>query len=114
MTPRRRPVQAHVLHSDPVASFRRVHFVGIGGAGMSGIAEVMHNLGYEVSGSDKNASAVTRHLASLGIKIHKKHTAENVARGSVARIDALVVSSAIGKDNPELVAARECRVPVVP
>jgi UDP-N-acetylmuramate--alanine ligase len=101
-------------HSDIMQDFRRVHFVGIGGAGMSGIAEVMHNLGYDVSGSDKNASAVTRHLAGLGIKIHKKHAAENVARGNVATIDALVVSGAIKADNPELVKARECRVPIVP
>ena len=114
MTPQRPPAHARIMQADPVKNFRRVHFVGIGGAGMSGIAEVMHNLGYDVSGSDKNASAITRHLASLGIKIHKKHAAQNVARGSVAKIDALVVSSAIGKDNPELVAARECRVPVVP
>lgn len=89
--------------------FRRLHFVGIGGAGMSGIAEVLHNLGYEVSGSDKAESAVTRHLGALGIKIHKKHAAANVAK-----IDALIVSSAIKADNPELLAARERRVPVVP
>jgi UDP-N-acetylmuramate--alanine ligase len=88
---------------------RHVHFVGIGGAGMSGIAEVLHNLGYEVSGSDKNDSATTKHLAALGIKIHKSHSAQNVAQA-----DAVVVSSAIRADNPELVAARERRVPVVP
>ena len=88
---------------------RRVHFVGIGGAGMSGIAEVLHNLGYTVSGSDKNESAVTRHLAKLGIKVHKAHAARHVAD-----VDAVVVSSAIKADNPELVAARERRVPVMP
>ena len=88
---------------------RRVHFVGIGGAGMSGIAEVLHNLGYTVTGSDKNESAVTRHLAKLGIKVHKSHAAKNVAEA-----DAIVVSTAIKADNPEVVAARERRVPVMP
>jgi UDP-N-acetylmuramate--alanine ligase len=114
MTPR--PLPAHVdavpirNASDWVqAEFRRVHFVGIGGAGMSGIAEVLHNLGYEVSGSDKSESAVTRRLAELGIKVYKGHAAENVAGAN-----ALVVSGAIHADNPEWVAARERRVPVVP
>jgi len=89
--------------------FRRVHFVGIGGAGMSGIAEVLHNLGYAVSGSDKSDSVVTRRLAGLGIEVHTGHAAANVAD-----VDVLVVSSAIRPDNPELAAARERRVPVVP
>ncbi len=88
---------------------RRVHFVGIGGAGMSGIAEVLHNLGYKVTGSDKADSAVTRHLAALGIKIYKTHKADNVDK-----VDAVVVSSAIKADNPEVLAARERRVPVMP
>ncbi|MBS0582272.1 MAG: UDP-N-acetylmuramate--L-alanine ligase, partial [Proteobacteria bacterium] len=90
-------------------SSRRVHFVGIGGAGMSGIAEVLHNLGYKVTGSDKADSAVTRHLSALGIKIHKTHKA-----GNVDKVDAVVVSSAIKADNPEVLAARERRVPVMP
>jgi UDP-N-acetylmuramate--alanine ligase len=89
--------------------FRRVHFVGIGGAGMSGIAEVLLNLGYAVSGSDKSDSVVTRRLGSLGIQIHKGHDAANVADA-----DVLVVSSAIKPENPELAAARERRMPVVP
>ncbi len=89
--------------------FRRVHFIGIGGAGMSGIAEVLSNLGYSVSGSDRADSVVTRRLADLGIKIHKGHDASNVADA-----DVIVVSSAIKADNPELIAARERRVPVVP
>ncbi len=89
--------------------FRRVHFVGIGGAGMSGIAEVLHNLGYAVTGSDKSDSATTRRLTSLGIHIHKAHDAANVESA-----DVLVVSSAIRADNPEVVAARERRVPIVP
>jgi len=96
-------------HGDIMLDFRRVHFVGIGGAGMSGIAEVMHNLGYAVSGSDKADSAVTRRLAGLGIKIHKSHDAANVDDA-----DVLVVSSAIKPDNAELAAARERRMPVVP
>ena len=96
-------------HGDIMLDFRRVHFVGIGGAGMSGIAEVLHNLGYAVSGSDKNESAVTRRLGDLGIQIHKGHDAAHIADA-----DVLVVSSAIGSDNPELAAARERRMPVVP
>ena len=96
-------------HGDIMLDFRRVHFVGIGGAGMSGIAEVLHNLGYAVSGSDKNDSAVTRRLGGLGIQIHKGHDASNVADA-----DVLVVSSAIKAENPELSGARERRVPVVP
>src|SRR6201995_385206 len=89
--------------------FHRVHFIGIGGAGMSGIAEVLKNLGYGVSGSDKSESAVTRRLTDLGIKIFKGHAASNVADA-----DVIVVSSAIKADNAELIAARERRVPVVP
>jgi UDP-N-acetylmuramate--alanine ligase len=114
MTPRHVPNRADAaparVASDWMrADFRRVHFVGIGGAGMSGIAEVLHNLGYEVSGSDKSESAVTRRLAGLGIKVYNGHAAENVASAN-----ALVVSGAIRADNPELMAARERRVPVVP
>jgi UDP-N-acetylmuramate--alanine ligase len=91
------------------ADFRRVHFVGIGGAGMSGIAEVLHNLGYRVSGSDRADSPVVRRLAGLGIQIHKGHDPAHVADA-----DVIVVSSAIAPDNPELTAARARRVPVVP
>ncbi len=101
--------QAPVATRDIMHGFRRVYFVGIGGAGMSGIAEVLHNLGYAVSGSDLADSATTRRLAGLGIQIHKAHTA-----GNVADADVLVVSSAIRADNPELCAARERRIPVVP
>ncbi len=88
---------------------RRVHFVGIGGAGMSGIAEVLHTLGYTVSGSDMRASAVTRRLAARGIHISIGHLAEQVESS-----DAVVVSTAIVSDNPELVAARNLRIPIVP
>jgi UDP-N-acetylmuramate--alanine ligase len=109
MTPRNLPATTAAASAWVQADFRRVHFVGIGGAGMSGIAEVLHNLGYAVSGSDKADSAVTRRLAGLGIKIYQGHAAENVASA-----DALVVSGAIRADNPELISARARRVPVVP
>ena len=96
-------------HDDIMQDFRRVHFVGIGGAGMSGIAEVLHNLGYTVTGSDRVDSTTTRRLTSLGIVVHRQHVAENVAD-----VDVLVRSSAIRDDNPEVVAARALRIPVVP
>jgi len=88
---------------------RRVHFVGIGGAGMSGIAEVLHNLGYNVSGSDARGSAVTRRLEDMGIRVFIGHDASHVTD-----CDAVVVSTAIPAENPEIVAARERRIPVVP
>ncbi len=88
---------------------RRIHFVGIGGSGMSGIAEVLVNLGYEVSGSDLAANAATRRLEKLGVKVKVSHAAENVADA-----DAVVVSTAVRGDNPEVLAARAKRIPVVP
>ncbi len=88
---------------------KHIHFVGIGGSGMSGIAEVLINLGYQVSGSDISAGAAVERLARLGAKITLGHAANNIAAA-----DAVVVSSAVGQDNPEVVAAREHRVPVVP
>jgi len=88
---------------------RRIHFVGIGGVGMSGIAEVLANLGYQVSGSDLAANAATRRLGALGIKIFVQHKPEQVEGA-----DAVVVSSAVQADNPEVSAARERRIPVVP
>jgi len=103
------PQIAHATSDWIRESSRRVHFVGIGGAGMSGIAEVLHNLGYKVTGSDKADSAVTRHLSALGIKIYKTHKA-----GNVDKADAVVVSTAIKADNPEVLAARERRLPVMP
>jgi len=87
----------------------RVHFVGIGGVGMSGIAEVLCTLGYQVSGSDSADNAVTKRLASLGISVCKGHAAANVLDA-----DCVVVSSAIKPDNPELLEARAQRIPVVP
>ena len=92
-----------------VRAFPRVHFVGIGGTGMSGIAEVMLTLGYEVSGSDAAENAATRRLASLGARIVRGHSAANVLG-----TDCVVVSSAIREDNPELMEARSQRIPVVP
>jgi len=88
---------------------RHVHFVGIGGAGMSGIAEVLVNLGYQVSGSDLAANAATRRLARLGAKVFLDHAAQHV-NGA----DVVVVSSAVRADNMEVAAARERRTPVVP
>ena len=88
---------------------RHIHFVGIGGAGMSGIAEVLANLGYQVSGSDLSESAVTRRLSGLGVKVSISHKAQHV-NGA----DAVVVSSAVHAENPEVAAARDKRIPVVP
>ena len=88
---------------------KRVHFVGIGGAGMSGIAEVLATQGYQVSGSDLAASAVTRRLATLGVTVAIGHQAANIAGA-----DAVVVSTAVAADNPEVVAARDKGIPVVP
>ncbi|AER55230.1 UDP-N-acetylmuramate--L-alanine ligase [Pseudoxanthomonas spadix BD-a59] len=89
--------------------FRRVHFVGIGGSGMSGIAEVLCTLGYEVSGSDAAENAATRRLVSLGARVMRGHNAANVLG-----TDCVVVSSAIRADNPELMEARSQRIPIVP
>ena len=86
-----------------------IHFIGIGGAGMCGIAEVLINQGYSVSGSDLQASAVTRRLSKLGAQIYFEHEA-----GNVKEADVVVVSSAINERNPEIVAARERRIPIVP
>ena len=88
---------------------RRIHFVGVGGVGMCGIAEVLLNLGYEVSGSDLKSSATTERLQSFGAQIFIGHRAENVSS-----VDVLVVSSAIQSENPEVRAAIEQRIPVVP
>jgi UDP-N-acetylmuramate--alanine ligase len=88
---------------------KHVHFVGIGGSGMSGIAEVLLNLGYKVSGSDLSESPVTRHLQSLGADVHKGHAAEHI-KGA----NAVVISSAVSEENAEVQAARAKLVPVVP
>lgn len=87
---------------------RHIHFVGIGGAGMGGIAEVLANEGYQISGSDLAPNAVTQQLTDLGARIYFHHRPENVNEASV-----VVVSSAISADNPEIIAAHEARIPVI-
>src|SRR3954467_10694973 len=86
-----------------------IHFVGIGGIGMSGIAEVLLNLGYAVSGSDLRANEVTARLATLGARVQMGHAAANIAHA-----DVVVVSSAVRSDNPELSAAHARAIPVIP
>ncbi|MEX3944334.1 UDP-N-acetylmuramate--L-alanine ligase [Paraburkholderia sp. EG287A] len=88
---------------------KHIHFVGIGGAGMSGIAEVLVNLGYQVSGSDLAKNAVTDRLAALGARIAIGHAEENIEGAN-----AVVVSTAVRSDNPEVLAARHRRIPIVP
>jgi UDP-N-acetylmuramate--alanine ligase len=88
---------------------KHIHFVGVGGAGMSGIAEILHNLGYTVSGSDQADTGVTRRLARLGVRVWIGHDAAQIAGA-----EAVVISSAVKGDNPEVIAARARRVPVVP
>ena len=88
--------------------FGAIHFVGIGGIGMSGIAEVMHNLGYSVQGSDQAEGPNVQRLRGIGVPVHVGHAAENIGAAQV-----VVVSSAVGDDNPEVMAARDRLVPVV-
>ena len=88
---------------------QKIHFVGIGGIGMSGIAEVLINLGQIVSGSDLRESATTTRLEELGARVHVGHHPENVQNA-----DVVVISSAVGEDNPEVLAAREQQIPVIP
>lgn len=87
---------------------KAIHFIGIGGAGMSGIAEVLLNEGYQISGSDLAANPVTERLAEKGATIFIGHEAQNIERASV-----VVVSTAINEQNPEIQAAREKRIPIV-
>lgn len=88
---------------------KRIHFVGIGGVGMSGIAEVLLNLGFEISGSDLGSNASAQRLAAAGAHVHLGHAAEYVANA-----DVVVISSAVKEDNPEVVEARSRKIPVVP
>jgi len=88
---------------------RRVHFVGIGGIGMSGSAEVLLNLGYEVSGSDLSNSDTTQRLDDLGAAIHCGHAASHIGHA-----DVVVTSTAVPPDNPEIIAAHERNIPVIP
>ncbi|MEM7465728.1 MAG: UDP-N-acetylmuramate--L-alanine ligase [Pseudomonadota bacterium] len=93
----------------PMHQVESIHFVGIGGAGMSGIAEVFRNLGYGITGSDLNRNAMTNHLESIGVEINYEHVASNVEKANV-----VVYSSAVDESNAEIIAAREARIPVVP
>lgn len=103
-------MKRHLLKEGDLArAFPRVHFIGIGGSGMSGIAEVMVTLGYQVSGSDQSDSNATKRLQAMGATIFKGHAAENIAGA-----DVVVVSSAIKADNAERLAAKAQRIPVVP
>jgi len=88
---------------------KNIHFVGIGGSGMSGIAEVMHNLKFNVQGSDLGKSEIIKHLKKIGIKVFNKHLEKNINR-----IDVLVVSTAISKNNPEVMAAIDQKIPIIP
>ncbi len=90
-------------------AIKHIHFIGLGGAGMSGIAEVLHNLGYVISGSDLSDSATLQRLAGLGIRTFVGHAAANLVD-----VDAVVTSTAVHADNPEVLAAREKHIPVVP
>jgi len=96
-------------HLRPMRRIRRVHFVGVGGAGMNGIAEVVAGQGFEVSGCDIRQSRTTHHLEKLGQKIYTGHDAKHIEGA-----DVLVVSTAVPNDNPEVMAARAARIPVVP
>lgn len=89
--------------------YRIIHFVGIGGIGMSGIAEVLHNLGYEITGSDIKESETTKRLKSIGIRIFIGHDKKNVDNAHV-----VVISSAVSKDNPEVLEAKKKAIPVIP
>ncbi len=104
------PTTVNRFQSDKVmfGRFKHLHFVGIGGAGMSGIAEILANLGFQVSGSDSTPSEITEYLAGLGIKIQNAHVAENVEG-----IDVVVISSAISDSNAEVQEARRRGIPVI-
>lgn len=92
-----------------MARIKKIHFIGIGGAGMGGIAEVLLNQGYIISGSDLSDNTVTRRLTSLGAHIFKGHVAENISG-----VDVVVKSTAVADDNVEIIAAQQARIPVVP
>ena len=87
---------------------KNIHFVGIGGSGMSGIAEVLLNLGYRISGSDLASNAATVRLQNLGARVVQGHAPENIENA-----DAIVISSAVTEDNPEVLAARKKCIPIV-
>ena len=103
--------EAHLFMSQTsaMARIKKIHFVGVGGAGMGGIAEVLLNQGYTISGSDLSDNAVTRRLTSLGAHIFKGHNAENISG-----VDVVVKSTAVSDENVEIIAAQQARIPVVP
>src|SRR4051794_14337333 len=99
-----------IIQANPhsMRKFKRIHFVGIGGAGMGGIAEVLLNEGYEISGSDLQENAMVRHLTQLGANIFSDgQKAKNIKGANV-----IVRSTAVTDDNPELIAARKARIPI--
>ena len=89
-------------------AIKHIHFVGVGGSGMSGIAEILHNLGYTVSGSDQSDSPTLQRLGRLGVRVYIGHDARQIKGAG-----AVVTSTAVGGSNPEVIAARAARVPVV-
>ncbi|CAD6871960.1 UDP-N-acetylmuramate--L-alanine ligase [Methylomonas fluvii] len=97
------------IENQALGDIDKIHFVGIGGTGMSGIAEVLSNLGYSVSGSDIKGSAVTDRLQAMGVKVYFGHHADNVTD-----VDVVVTSTAVDRTNPEIVTAYENRIPVIP
>jgi len=98
-----------MITDHPMRKITRIHFVGIGGAGMSGIAEVLTNLEYDVSGSDLNENVATKRLRELGAHVTIGHAAENIENCEV-----VVTSTAVNESNPEVIAAREKRIPIIP
>src|SRR5918992_343926 len=108
--PAARPGEAVVLQHGLLGNTRRIHFVGIGGIGMSGIAELLANLGYAVTGSDVKRSEITERLSSrFGIVVHEGHAASNVGDA-----DVVVVTSAARASNPEVLQAERRKIPVIP
>ncbi len=97
------------IHAPMMGRIRHIHLVGIGGAGMGGIAEVLLNQGYQISGSDLHDNAMTQRLRNLGVQIMQGHDAEHIRNA-----DVVVQSSAIAEENPEISAAHQARIPVVP
>ena len=105
----RKEMKEHLQKSSMYRKIRRIHFVGIGGIGMSGIAEVLLNLGYEISGSDLGSTDITQRLDDLGAAIHRGHDASYVGNA-----DVVVTSTAVRPDNPEVISAHQRNIPVIP
>lgn len=103
------PANTGPIYIPEMRRIKRIHFIGIGGTGMCGIAEVLNNQGYSISGSDMRASTATRRLQLAGIQVFFGH-----ARDYVEGVDVVVVSTAINPDNPEYMRAQELRIPIVP